>query len=319
MSEPNSKLPNLSTKIEEFISTMESQNLEPLYKISPQKAREFLDNIQKNNPINIDAEVKDTNIFVEGVGTIDLQVVRPINSFDRLPAILYLHGGGWIMGGKDSYERLIKQLAVKCNCSVIFVDYNKAPEYQYPKALEQIFAVLDYLTKYPQEFNIDKQKISIVGDSAGGNMATVIALKAKLANLNIEKLCLLYPVTNAEMDTKSYNNFNDGPWLTKKSMEYFFDAYIPNKKLRKDPFVSPLFIDEEDLIGFPKTLVLTAENDVLRDEGEAFASKLDSAGVDVLSIRVNGAIHDFLMLNPLADTFQAKWVLNFICEFLTAN
>ena len=118
------------------------------------------------------------------------------------------------------------------------------------------------------------------------------------------------------MDTKSYNNFSEGPWLSKKAMEYFFDAYVPNKKLRNDPFVSPLFIDIDDLINFPQTLVITAENDVLRDEGEAFASKLDSAGVDVLSIRVNGTIHDFLMLNSLAETFQAKWVLNFICNFL---
>ena len=212
---------------------------------------------------------------------------------------------------------LIKQLAINTNSVVIFPEYSRSPEAKYPVALKEIYSVLEYIYENPDEFNIDNDSIAIAGDSAGANMATVTALKAK--NQNGPKLkfqCLFYPVTNADMDTKSYDLFKDGPWLSKKAMEWFFEAYAPDKESRNDIYVSPLKADEEDLKGLPPTLIITAENDVLRDEGEAYARKLDSAGVDVLNIRINGTIHDFLMLNALSDTRCAKGALNLACNML---
>lgn len=317
MTEANSKLPNLTTKTEDFISMLENKDAKPLYKMTPEQARQFLDNLQKETHKDVPTDVKDTQIFTENKNSIALRIIRPANNNEKLPAIIYLHGGGWVMGGKESFDMLIKQLAINTNSVVIFPEYSHSPEAKYPVALKEIYSVLEYIYENPDEFNIDNDSIAIAGDSAGANMATVTALKAK--NQNGPKLkfqCLFYPVTNADMDTKSYDLFKDGPWLSKKAMEWFFEAYAPDKESRNDIYVSPLKADEEDLKGLPPTLIITAENDVLRDEGEAYARKLDSAGVDVLNIRINGTIHDFLMLNALSDTRCAKGALNLACNML---
>ena len=317
MTEANSKLPNLTTKTEDFISMLEIKDAKPLYKMTPEQARQFLDNLQKETHKDILADVKDTQIFTENKNSIALRIIRPANNNEKLPAIIYLHGGGWVMGGKESFDMLIKQLAINTNSVVIFPEYSRSPEAKYPVALKEIYSVLEYIYENPDEFNIDNDSIAIAGDSAGANMATVTALKAKNQNgPKIKFQCLFYPVTNADMDTKSYDLFKDGPWLSKKAMEWFFEAYAPDKESRNDIYVSPLKADEEDLKGLPPTLIITAENDVLRDEGEAYARKLDSAGVDVLNIRINGTIHDFLMLNALSDTQCAKGALNLACNML---
>lgn len=317
MTEPNSKLPNLTTKTEEFISMLEEQDNEPLYKMTPENARRFLNKLQEKTHKEIEADVTDMNIFTETADNVDIRVVRPKGNTEKLPVIIYVHGGGWILGGKESFDMLIRKLAVCTNSVVIFPAYALSPEVHYPVALNQIYGVLEYVFENPEQFNIDENRIAIAGDSAGANMAAVTALKAK--NENGPKIlfeCLFYPVTNADMDTKSYDLFKDGPWLTKKAMEWFWDAYVPDKKLRDDAYISPLKAEEEDLKGLPPTLIITAENDVLRDEGEAFARKLDTAGVEILNVRVNGTIHDFLMLNALADTQPAKGALSLACKML---
>ena len=316
MSEANSKLPNLTAETEEFISKIEAADGQPLYKMTPQEARNFLENLQSQTHKEISANTTDTTILTEA-GNVDIRVVKPQHTEEKLPVILYLHGGGWILGGKESFDMLIKKLAVFTNSTVIFPDYSRSPEVQYPTALNEIYAVLEYIFQNPEEFNIDPQRIAIAGDSAGANMATVTALRA--INKNGPKIlfeCLFYPVTNSDMDTKSYDLFKDGPWLSKKAMEWFWEAYVPDKKLRDDIYISPLKAEEEDLSKLPRTLIITAENDVLRDEGEAYARKLDSAGVDVLNVRINGTIHDFLMLNALADTLPARGAMALACTML---
>ena len=285
MSEANSKLPNLTAKTEEFISMLESQENPPLYTLTPEEARGFLDKLQEKTHKVIPADVEDTSILTDG--------------------------------GKDSFDMLIRKIAVCTNSVVIFPDYSRSPEAEFPKAINEIYSVLEYIHKNPEQFNIDAERIAIAGDSAGGNMAIVTAMKAK--NKNGPKLlyqCLFYPVTNAGMDTKSYEAFKDGPWLSKKAMEWFWDAYAPEKKLRNDIYISPLHADEEELRGLPPALIITVENDVLRDEGEAYATKLDSAGVEVINVRVNGTIHDFLMLNALFDTQPAIGAMEFACTML---
>lgn len=316
MSEANSKLPNLTAETEEFISKIEAADGQPLYKMTPQEARNFLENLQSQTHKEISANTTDTTILTEA-GNVDIRVVKPQHTEEKLPVVLYLHGGGWILGGKESFDMLIKKLAVFTNSTVVFPDYSRSPEVQYPTALNEIYAVLEYIFQNPEEFNIDPQRIAIAGDSAGANMATVTALRA--INKNGPKIlfeCLFYPVTNSDMDTKSYDLFKDGPWLSKKAMEWFWEAYVPDKKLRDDIYISPLKAEEEDLSKLPRTLIITAENDVLRDEGEAYARKLDSAGVDVLNVRINGTIHDFLMLNALADTLPARGAMALACTML---
>ena len=317
MSEPNSKLPNLNTATEEFVLKLEEENNKPLYKMSPEHAREFLENLQEKTHKEIPADIKDLTVYTDVAGNIKLRTVRPKENYDTLAAIVYLHGGGWVMGGKDSFDMLIRKIAVYTNSVVFFPQYALSPEAQFPEALEQIYALLKYIYEEHKEFNIDKNSIAIAGDSAGANMAAVTAIKAKNDGLiNLAFQCLFYPVTNADMDTHSYEQFREGPWLTKKAMEWFWDCYAPDRAIRDDIYISPLQAEETQLAGLPKTLIITAENDVLRDEGEAYARKLDSAGVDVLNVRVNGTIHDFLMLNALSDTPQAKGALLLACNMI---
>lgn len=317
MTSPSSKSPNLTKATQDFIKFLASQDYAPLYSLTPEKARKFLDDLQKKTHKEIEADVTDTSIFTSTAGNVEITIVRPKDNNEKLPVILYAHGGGWILGDKDVFDMLIRKLANCTQSVVVFVNFTPAPEAIYPLISNQIYATLEYLFENPDEFNIDSNRIAIVGDSAGGNLATVTALRAKKENgPKILYQVLLYPVTDASMSSQSYKDFQNGPWLTKKAMEWFWDAYLPDKKRREDPYVSPLNATLEDLAGMPDTLVITDENDVLRDEGEAYAAKLDKAGVKTLNIRINGTIHDFLMLNALADTKPAKDTLTLVCELL---
>lgn len=316
MSEPSSRLPNLTKDTEEFINEIESENATPLYELTPKEARDFLKNLQSKTFKKTDAGI--TEIDIEGVKTF---VLKPqTNTEKKLPAILYLHGGGWVMGDEYVFDNLIKKIANCAEAVLIFPEYTPAPEAEYPQQINEAYSVLNYIYNNSDELNIDKNKIAIMGDSAGGNMAAAITLKTKEEKgPNIKFQLLLYPVTNADMDTDSYENFSDGPWLTKKAMEYFWDAYVPNVSLRQNKYISPLHADVEDLKNLPSTLILTVENDVLRDEGEAYARKLDNAGVDVINVRINGTIHDFMMLNALSETDPVKGALKIICSVLRSE
>lgn len=315
MTEPSSRLPNLTKDTEDFVNEIESENSTPLYELTAQEARDFLKNLQSKTFKKIEADI--TEIDIEGVKTF---IVRPQNNTEKLPAVLYLHGGGWVMGDEYVFDNLIRKIA---NCSdtvVVFPQYSPAPEAQYPQQINEAYSVLNYIYNNAEKLNIDKNKIALMGDSAGGNMATVLALKSKdEKGPKIKFQLLLYPVTNADMDTDSYENFADGPWLSKKAMEWFWDAYAPEKIDRKNKYVSPLHADVEELKNLPSTLIITAENDVLRDEGEAYARKLDNAGVDVINVRINGTIHDFMMLNALSENKPVKGALKIICSVLKSE
>jgi acetyl esterase len=201
----------------------------------------------------------------------------------------------------------VRELATGALATVVFVDYERSPEKRYPVAIEQDYAVTEYVAKHPREFDVDASRLAIAGDSVGGNMAAVVGLLAKeRRGPAIKAQVLFYPVTDAGMTDGSYETFANGPWLTKPAMVWFWDAYLPDVEARKDVHVSPLNASIEQLQGLPPALVITAENDVLRDEGEAYARKLTVAGVTVTSTRHNGTIHDFVMLNALAETPAAR-------------
>ncbi len=312
-----SKNEHLLKNVESFLKTFENSDAKPLYEMTESEAREFLLSVQRKFPVNIEADVTDATFLTENEGNVEVRIIKPLNYKGKLPVIVYAHGGGWVMGDREVYDILLKRLSTGANAAVIFVDYDRAPETTYPKALNQIYGVLQYIYNYPDEFDLDREKIVIAGDSAGGNMAAACSIKAKLNNLDfIKAQILLYPVTDASMDTKSYDKFQKGPWLTKKSMEYFWKAYLPDKKLRDEILVSPLKADINNLKNLPPALILTVENDVLRDEGEDYARKLDEAGVPVTNIRMNGTIHDFMMLNALCDNIQTKAAFSIVCGYL---
>lgn len=307
MTRPTSKQPNLTKGTKAFVDALEAKNAPPLYTLTPVEARKVLNDAQSGVTAKPDAEVRDIQVKGGPTGSVEVRVVRPKQARDALPCILYLHGGGWVMGNADTHDRLIRELAVGAEATVVFVNYTPSPEAKFPVPCEQAWTVLQDITAHPDTYGVDRNRIALVGDSVGGNMAVALAICAKERHgPKLVFQLLFYPVTNAEFDTDSYSDFADGPWLTKKAMEWFWDQYLPDKDKRKNMLASPLQAPEDVLRGLPPALIITAENDVLRDEGEALARKFDEAGVDSACIRVKGTIHDFVMLNALAATAPAR-------------
>lgn len=304
-----------------FIEKLTNSDSKPLYEMEIPEARNFLADIQRASKIDIDTIV--FNEYIEtNTGKVELQFVRPTGSENEiLPVILYVHGGGWILGDSETHGALIKNLANCTHSCVVFVNYSRSPEAQYPQPLDEIYAALEYIYEHAKTFNIDPYKISLAGDSAGGNMAAATCIRAKKQNgPKIAFQLLLYPVTDASMKTESYKLFKNGPWLTKKAMEWFWDAYLSDKKERENNiYVSLNNADISDLENLPPALIITAENDVLRDEGEEYARKLDETGVDVISVRINNTHHDFMMLNALSESLPVKAAFSLICSVLNCK
>jgi acetyl esterase len=273
-----------------------------LYELGPEGARKVLDDIQAA-PI-AKPDIDETWITVPAeVGDVRVRIVKPVGPAALLPAVLYVHGGGWVLGNAGTHDRLVRELAVGTNAAVVFVEYDRSPEEQYPVAIEQAYATARWIAQDGHSQGLDASRLAVAGDSVGGNMTAALAILAKQrGDVTFVHQSLYYPVTDAAQDTDSYIEFADGPFLTAKGMAWFWDAYLPDEARRSEITASPLRASLDDLAGLPEAFVIVDENDVLRDEGEAYARKLTEAGVRTTSVRFNGAIHDFLMLNPLRGT-----------------
>jgi acetyl esterase len=249
------------------------------------------------------ADVEDRVIPGGPTGNVSIRIVRPRDVSGPLPAVMYFHGGGWILGDRQTHDRLVREIATGARAAIVFVDYERSPEAHFPVAIEQAYAATKWAADHGAEAALDTSRLVVAGDSVGGNMATAVAMLAKSrGGPKIAFQMLFYPVTDARFDTPSYEQFTDGPWLTREAMKWFWDAYAPDTKARDEPTASPLRASTEQLAGLPPALVTTNEADVLRDEGEAYAHKLMAAGVRVTAIRYLGTIHDMLLLNPIANT-----------------
>jgi acetyl esterase len=275
----------------------------PIYTLTPQAARDLLTRVQETPVKKAPASIEDTTFPVGPTGTTRIRIVRPDGAKGVTPVVMWFHGGGWILGDKDTHDRLVREFASGTGATVIFVDYDRAPEARYPVAIEQAYGATKYVAEHARELGVDASRLAIAGDSVGGNMTAVVALMAKeRKGPQIVFQLLYYPVTDASLSEPSYAEFRDGPWLSKPEMAWFWDAYLPDRAARAAITASPLNATVEELRGLPDALIIVDENDILRDEGEAYARKLSQAGVRVTSTRYNGTIHDFVMLNALADT-----------------
>lgn len=278
----------------------------PLYALSFADARQVLDTVQAQQIPVSGSTAQDAVWPVGPTGKVRVRIVRPEGADGPLPVVMYFHGGGWVLGGPNTHDHLIRQLAVQTGAAVVFVDYDRAPEVRYPVNNEQAYAALSYVAANGPKLGLDATRIAVAGDSAGGNMAAAVTLMAKARKgPAIARQVLFYPVTNDISDNGSYRTFREGPFLTTKAMHYFLDANYPAER-RNEVLAFPGKAPVEELRGLPPATVIVAENDLLRDEGEAYARKLRAAGVEVTSTRYNGTIHDFVMLNPLAQTPAAK-------------
>lgn len=275
----------------------------PLYTLSPAEARAVLDRTQAGEVPMAPAEVEEHAIPGGPEGTVSITVVRPVDASGSLPAVVFTHGAGWVLGNFATHERLVRALTAQSGAAFVFVNYARSPEARYPVAIEQVYATVRWVADHGAELGLDGSRLAVAGDSVGGNMTAAVTLLAKeRGGPAIRYQALLYPVTDAAFDTGSYDQFADGPWLTRKAMQWFWDAYIPDASQRAEPTASPLRSTLEQLRGLPPALVITDEADVLRDEGEAYGRRLRQAGVDVTAVRFEGVCHDFMMLNALAWT-----------------
>ena len=288
-----------------FLESLQKNQGPPLYKLSPQQARAVLSGLQAAPVTKLPAEIENRIIPSGPTGEISIQIIRPSSSRNEtLPVVMYFHGGGWVLGGVDTHDRLVRELANGIHAAIAFVNYTPSPEAKYPVPVEQAYAATKWVAENGQtSININSSRLAVVGDSVGGNMATAVALLAKeRGGPKINFQVLFYPVTDANFDTPSYIAYQDGYFLTREAMKWFWDNYTSNQTNRKEPTISPLQASIEQLKGLPPALIINGEFDVLRDEGEAYAHKLIEARVPVTGLRYHGTIHDFVMLNPITDT-----------------
>lgn len=279
----------------------------PIYELPYADARAVLASVQADTVAASAATSTQDLIWKIGpTGQVRVRIVRPADAKGALPAVLYYHGGGWVMGDRKTHDHLIRELAVQARAAVVFVEYDNAPEVRYPVNNEQAYAALEYVAAHGAALGIDATRLAVAGDSAGGNMAIAVTMMAKdRAGPKIGHQLLFYPVTDDVSDNASYRAFGNGPFLTRRAMDYFLEANYPADR-RKDVLAFPLRASLDQLARLPEATVIVAENDLLRDEGEAYGRRLIEAGVPVVVTRYNGTIHDFVMLNPLADSAPAR-------------
>ncbi|EHL32037.1 alpha/beta hydrolase [Legionella drancourtii] len=312
---------DLSKRIEPktwaFVEKIKKAGGKPLYDLPVQEGRKIFDKLQTLSNDKPDVDIQDYVVKRDSNAEVSIRIVRPKGSKEALPVVMFYHGAGWVFGDYQTHGRLVRELAVGAHAAVVFVQYTLAPEAQYPTQIEEGYAAMKYVFEHGKQLNLDTSHFVVAGDSVGGNMAIAMTLMAKQrGGPRIDYQVLIYPVTDSNFENSSYTEFAEGPWLTKKAMQWFWDNYLPNKEKRKEITASPLNATTEQLKGLPPALVINGECDVLRDEGEAYEHKLNAAGVPVTGIRHHGTIHDFMMLNDLADTPACRNAIDTITNHL---
>src|SRR5215470_17826131 len=310
--------PILEPTTQAFIDSLEAAGGKPVYTLSYADARKVLEDAQAINVRKLPADIEEKVFPVGPTGEVSVRIYRPPNAKGPLPAVMYFHGGGWVLGSKNTHDRLVRDLVNGTNAAFVFVSYTPSPEAQFPVPVEQCYAATKYVAEHGKELGLDSTRLALAGESVGGYTTAVVAQIAKERNgPPIRYQVLMYPVTDSSMSQPSYEEFADGPWLTKAAMAWFWDAYAPNKKDRKKTMASPLSATLEQLKGLPPALVIVDENDILRDEGEQYARKLIQAGVQVTPLRVLATHHDYALLNALANTPATRVTVEIVSEKLS--
>ncbi|HEY8917629.1 MAG TPA: alpha/beta hydrolase [Chitinophaga sp.] len=274
----------------------------PVESLSKEDARNVLVTVQNSVKVDLSGiEESEKTINADGY-TVKLNIVRPEGATETLPVFIFIHGGGWILGDYPTHKRMVRDLVVLSGAAAVFVNYTPSPEAQYPQAINEIYAATKWVAEHGSEINVDGKRLAVVGNSVGGNMTGVTALMAKeKGGPDIKLQILMWPVTDTNFETESYQKYGEDRFLSTSLMKWMFDQYTTDADERKEPHLAILRNSVENLKGLPPALIQVAENDILRDEGEAYGRKLDEAGVKVTTVRYNGMIHDFGLLNPLAE------------------
>jgi len=298
--------PNITAEVKAFLKLVNAGA--PLETMSPKDARAVLANAQASVKVDLSGiEVTEKTIVTDGF-TIKLNIIRPTGVKKVLPVFIYIHGGGWVLGDFPTHERMVRDLVVLSGAVAVFVNYTPTPDAVYPRQINEIYAATKWVAQHGGEIGVDGTRLAVVGNSVGGNMTAVTSLMAKdKQGPKIKCQIMMWPILDADFTTGSYNEFGTGGYyLTKATMMWMYDMYIKDPEKRKDIYASPLQASVDQLRGLPPALIAVDENDILRDEGEAYGRKLDAAGVKVTTIRYDAVIHDFGLLNGLATIPQTR-------------
>ncbi|MFJ7902400.1 alpha/beta hydrolase [Streptomyces sp. NPDC096198] len=291
-----------------------------LFDLGPEEGRKAVDEVQSGEIARPDIDEEWVTVPGGPTGAVRTRIVRPAGATGTLPVIIYIHGAGWVFGNARTHDRLIRELAVGTGAAVVFPEYDLSPEARYPVAIEQNYTVARWVVEEGAAKGLDASRIAVAGDSVGGNMTAALTLMAKeRGDVPLVQQVLFYPVTDASFDTGSYHQFATGYFLRRDAMQWFWDQYTTDEYERAQITASPLRATTEQLTGLPPALVITAEADVLRDEGEAYANKLREAGVAVTAVRFQGVIHDFVMLNALRETHAAEAAITLAVDTLRTS
>ena len=277
-----------------------------LYELPVDQGRKIVDSVQDGDIPAPPVDITDLTIGGGPSGQVSIKLFRPQGASGVLPVLLFTHGAGWVFGDAHTHGRLVAELATRAGATAVFTNYSLSPEAKYPTALEEIYAALEWIAAHGAGQGLDPARIAVAGDSVGGNMTTAITIMAQQrGGPHIAAQLLYYPVTNANFDTGSYQQFATHYWLTRQGMRWYWDQYTTDPAARAQITASPLRASLADLAGLPPAMIIVGEADPLRDEGEAYAAKLRQAGVPVTAVRYQGIIHDFVMVNAMRDTHAA--------------
>ena len=294
--------PNVERGTQAFLQKLEAGGGTPIEQMTPVEARKVLAGAQSGVKLTLPKADVSAKTIKTDFGDVKLTIVRPAGVAGTLPAFMFFHGGGWVLGDFPTHERFVRDLVVNSGAVAVFVNYTPSPEVGYGVAINQAYAATKWVAEHGKEIKVDGKRLAVAGNSVGGNMAAVVALMAKdKGGPKLRSEILFWPVTDANFETESYKQFAEGHFLSRNMMKWFWDNYTKDAAKRNEITASPLRASVDQLKGLPPTLIQTAENDVLRDEGEAYGRKLDAAGVDVTTVRYNGMIHDFGLLNAISQ------------------
>lgn len=293
--------PRIDPQVRSFLAKI-NKDSSPFWELPQPKPQDILTALQSQTVVDMSGVTISERTINQDGRPVKLYIMKPEQVSGNPGVLLFIHGGVWLVGNFQNHRRLLRDLVVGSGQIGVFVEYTPLPEAKFPTQLEECYAALKWIAGHAQEVGADGTRIAVAGNSVGGNMTAALVLMSKDRNgPRIGYQALLVPATDASVDSGSYLEYGSERFLTRAFMKYGWDLYAPDTRTRNNPYVSPLRASADELRNLPPALVITAENDPLRDEGEAYARKLKQAGVSVDAVRYNGTIHDFVALNALRD------------------
>ena len=310
--------PVLDRESQAFLKFVKDSGRPEMHTLSVAEARDLFARGQLGVKVTkLPAEIETRTIPAGPSGHLEIRIVRPAGNKSKLPVVMYFHGGGWVLGDFETHERIVRDIVNGAQVAMVFPEYTRAPDARYPVANEQAYAATKWVAEHAHEIGVDASRLAVAGESAGGNMATVVCMLAKQrGGPKIAAQVLFYPSTSSNPDFPSRQQFADGYYLTALTGRWFWQHYSGGAAIHTEPTACPLCATVEQLAGLPPALIITAECDVLRDEGEAYARKLAQAGVNVTCTRYLGTLHGFNVANALAGSSASRASIAQTCTFL---